>query len=316
MRNWIVIALILVVVGLIGLFGTFRGENWLSFGTEKVEQTRAIDASGLSNIHLEINSMDVKVVPTASKKITATLSGSASKKYIGKIELKLERDGDTANLSVVKDTRFSLGINILDVNVKLELPEQQWKSVVLDSSSGDSEITKLSADSITIEGKSGDMVLNQLTARSLTVSLTSGDADLAGIDADTTEIEGKSGNVALEDLKGNSLKVDLKSGDVKLIDVDAAELKTEVASGNIRAELHSLDRAMAFKTSSGDVKLLSDEQPAAVQIQYRTSSGNLNNEWESAQESSGSEDENLIFGKDGPIIAVDTGSGDLLVGER
>jgi lia operon protein LiaG len=316
MRNWIVIALILLVVGLIGMFGTFRGENWRSFGTEKVELKRSLDASGLNHVHMETNSMDLKVVPTTSKEITATLSGSASKKYIGKLRLVLEREGDTVNLSVEDDVGFTIGFNILNVEVKLELPEQQWKSVILDSSSGTSEITKLSADSITLEGKSGNMDLSGLNTNSLAVKLTSGNVDIMDVDAGTTTIEVRSGNVALNNLKGDKLKADVTSGNIKLEDVDA-KLQAEATSGNIRAELQALNQPMEFKTTSGNVTLMSDNKPEAVQIKFHTSSGNLNNDWEDAQKSEdGNNDENLIFDAGGPVIVVNTSSGNFSIGER
>ena len=80
------------------------------------------------------------------------------------------------------------------------------------------------------------------------------------------------------------MKADVTSGNIKLEDVDA-KLQAEATSGNIRAELQALSHPMEFKTTSGNVTLMSDDKPEAVQIKFHTSSGNLNNDWEDAQKS-------------------------------
>ncbi|BBH22775.1 hypothetical protein Back11_41200 [Paenibacillus baekrokdamisoli] len=316
MRNWIVIALILLVIGIIGMFGTFKDGNWLSLGTEKVEQKQSLEAAGIHNIHVELGSTNVKVVPTSSSEIKATLSGSASKKYKGKLHLMLEREGDTAKLTYEDDIGFSIGFNILNVDIKLELPEAQWQSFILNSSSGNIEISKLSADSIVLEGSSGNIELSQLKTHSLSAMLSSGNMDVLGITAETTRLESTSGNITLQDLKGDMVTVDVGSGNIKLLDVDA-KLKADTSSGDIRAELQALEKSMAFDASSGNVTILSDKQPDSVQIKFNTSSGNLNNDWDGGQKSTNGEDvESLTFGNSGVQIAVDTGSGNLSVGPR
>ena len=165
MRNWIVIGLILLVVGLIGAFGTFGTKGDFSFGTEKVDRQQTISGDGVQNIEIETGSVDVKVVPGTGDEVKASLTGRASKKYLDKLELKLAKEGDTLKVGFKDHLGFRFGFNILNVDLKLEVPQRQYALLKLDSGSGDNAVGEIHADTFVLDAGSGDMDLSELQGK-------------------------------------------------------------------------------------------------------------------------------------------------------
>ncbi|MVQ36221.1 hypothetical protein [Paenibacillus anseongensis] len=97
-----------------------------------------------------------------------------------KIKLNLNRNGDAVNVSVESDIRVSIGSTFRNLNLKLELPEQEYSSFVLESNNGYTNISELSADTIILIGHSGKMDMRGLTTGTLTSHVDSGDSDING----------------------------------------------------------------------------------------------------------------------------------------
>jgi len=316
MRNWIIVAAILLVIGLIGIGGTWGKDGMFDLGSVDLEQHQTIDGTGAKKIVLSMDSMDVTVVKGTANEIKASLTGKVSKKFIDKTNLKLVRDGDTVKVGVETNDGFTFGVSIFNVKLDLELPAQQYDSFVLDIGSGDTSITDLTAQTLEIDAGSGNLQLDRLASRKVSLEVGSGDTRISDLSADTAELDASSGNITIEKLTAKKLSVDTGSGDIKMYDVDA-ELVVETASGNIRAEQRAITYPMDMSTGSGDVTINTDEKPDNVQFKFSSGSGSLRNHWDGGSQS-GDDDENkkVIFGDGGKLVRVDTGSGNLTIGER
>ncbi|SFI74585.1 Putative adhesin [Paenibacillus sp. UNC496MF] len=317
MRNWIVIGLILLVVGLIGTFGTLGASGNYAFGTEKVEREQAVAADGIRAVELKTGSVDVKIVPGEGTEAKASLTGRASKKYLAKLELKLEKDGDTLKVGFQDHAGFQFGFNILSLNLKLELPKRTYERLTMNTGSGDIAVDGVQVDTAELKGGSGDVDISRVQAKAVTVSIGSGNLHFEDVTADDAlTVKAASGDVTVSGAKTKLLSVDVKSGDVDLADADA-ELKVQTGSGDISAEQRTLSRPMTLRTGSGDVDIMTDEQPADAEIAYSSGSGDLDNDWDGAK---GSTDDDgahrLVFGSGSVRAQVRTGSGDLDVGRR
>ncbi|AZN39413.1 DUF4097 family beta strand repeat-containing protein [Paenibacillus albus] len=315
MRNWVVIALILVVVGLIGAFGTSRGD--FSFGTEKIDQQQWMEGDGVSEIVVKSGSMDVTVIPSSDQKIKAKLSGRASRKYRDKLKLTLERNGDQLNVTLEDKVGFTIGLNFRSVDLTLELPQQMYRKLVVDTGSGDAELKQVQADRIELDMGSGDVSLQELTAQAMIVDIGSGDMHATAITAnESVELKANSGDVTVDGLKSKQLTVRTGSGNIELNDVDAA-IKGEAHSGDIDLALDALNRAVDLETGSGDVSIMTSEQPQNAHITYSSGSGDLDNDWDGVKKMTDEDGrDNLVFGSGSIPVHVHTGSGDLDVGAR
>ncbi|MBW7458081.1 DUF4097 domain-containing protein, partial [Paenibacillus sepulcri] len=205
MRNWIIIALILLVVGIIGTGATMGRDGFWNFGTVDIAQNQAVDGTGAKNIILSMESMDVTVVKGPTNEIKASLSGKVSEKFVKSTKLKVVRNGDTVTVGVDAKNGFSFGVSIFNAKLKLELPEQQYDSLALDSGSGNTSITDLAAQTLDVEAGSGNVKFNQLTVGKLSLDIGSGNSTITDVTADTAELDMRSGVITVEKLKAREL---------------------------------------------------------------------------------------------------------------
>ncbi|RED56294.1 DUF4097 family beta strand repeat-containing protein [Cohnella lupini] len=316
MRKWIIVAFILLVIGLIGIGGTFSIGNMFDPGGVKVEQNQTVEGEGVRNIKVQSGSTDFQVVKGSTSKIKAYLTGQASEKYVDKIKLNLNRNGDAVNVSVESDIRASIGNTFRNLNLKLELPEQEYSSFVLESNNGDSNISELSADTINLIGHSGKMDMRDLTTGTLTSHVDSGDSDITEVYAKKIDLNASSGNITIEKLEASKLTINVSSGDIKIYDVDA-ELNVNGHRSNIRVELDELKHPMDINLSNGEVVIETDIKPASAQFKLYSGSGDLSNEWDGAKQSTDGEDiKNVVFGEGFTLVQVVIGSGNLSIGPR
>ncbi|SDW67201.1 DUF4097 family beta strand repeat-containing protein [Paenibacillus sp. CF384] len=317
MRNWIVVALILLVVGLIGAFGTFRKDGALSLGTEKVNQEQSVAGDGIEEVEIDTGSLDITVVPSSNNEVKAELTGRASKKYRDKLKLELQREGNVLRVSVHDGVGFTIGINILNLDLRLELPEQQYRKLMFDGGSGDIDMAQLKVDRINLHTGSGDMTLQQLNAQSIEAEIGSGNISFADVTAtDLIAVNAGSGNVSTEGLKAKKFTVDVGSGDVEITD-SAAELQIETNSGDIDLIQKELEQPAELETGSGDVSIETDDQPASARITFSHGSGSLDNDWDGGEQSTDKDDRDvLLFGSGSVPMHIHTGSGDLSVGPK
>lgn len=316
MRNWIVVALILIVIGLIGMTSSFSIEGLFSGGAENYSREETLDAADVKEIEFEVGSMDMEIVPVSSDQIRARVSGKASKKNHDNIILKLERDGD--RVKVVADTNdgFSIGINIMDLDLRVELPARKWEELKLDTGSGDMDMRDIAARTIKVDGGSGDFTAEGIEADQFETVLGSGDLELQELKAANVELTVNSGNTTIDQVTASKISIQGNSGNVELIDSDA-ELKTRIESGNILVETDKIKHAMNLETGSGDVTISTNEQPDSARIKFTPGSGDLNNDWNNDGESlDGNGSSNITFGDGETIIQVKTGSGNLNLERR
>lgn len=317
MRNWVIVGLILFVVGLIGAAGTIGASGDFSFGTEKIERHQSLPIDGIRNIDIHTGSVDVTVVPVSGSEVRASLTGRASKAYLDKLDILLKKDGDTINVGFKESAGFRFGLNIVNVNLKLEVPQRQFDRLKLKSGSGDIAIAGLQADAVELDGGSGDVDLKEIHGQTVTVSIGSGNLSVADTDAaEGVTLKSGSGDISADRLKAKRLDINLSSGDVDLTEA-AAELNVKTGSGDITVEGKLLNLPATLKTGSGDVGIYTDQPPSDVTISYSTGSGDLDNDWDAGKGSTDDDDvHRLVFGSGSVPVQIHTGSGDLDVGSR
>ncbi|UVI30833.1 DUF4097 family beta strand repeat-containing protein [Paenibacillus spongiae] len=316
MRNWIIVGLILLVVGLIGVGVTFKGTNF-TFNTVDIEkQQKETEGEGVEFVRIENESADVTIVPSSSGKIKAELSGNVSQKFVDNIKLSLDRDGDEVTIKAEAGSGFSFGISIMNLDLKIELPERAFRELALNSGSGNIEMRDMLAGTMVIEAKSGDLNLKELTGDEMSISTSSGNITLGKLTGKQIKLKASSGDIELDKSKADELSVDVASGNIELMDADA-KLKADTSSGNITVSLAAIAHPMTLSTGSGNVTIETDRQPDSAQIRYNSGSGDLKNSWRDNPSSrDGDDNETIVFGDGKTIVEVETGSGNLSLDRR
>ncbi|WP_019908622.1 DUF4097 family beta strand repeat-containing protein [Paenibacillus sp. HW567] len=276
MKKWMITAAILLVVGLIGVVATMWNEGGFSFRSVEINQNQAIDAEGVKDVVFSLNGMNITTVKGSTNEIKAALTGKVSKKFVELTKLNIVRENDTVKISV--DTKGStVGISIFDVQIRVELPEQQYDSVVLNTGSGDLNMAELAANTIRIEADSGKVTLDRLTAQ--------------------------------------KLKLKTGSGNINMKDVEA-ELELEADTAEIEADMADITHPMKITTGSGEVTLYTTERPSSATIKFSHGSGELRNQWDGTKQPAADEEQSIVFGDGSVPVDIKTGSGNLTLGKR
>ncbi|MCM3749590.1 DUF4097 domain-containing protein [Paenibacillus pasadenensis] len=290
LRNFVLIGIILLVIGVAGagfMIGNSDRASFLSFGTVKIDKTKSIDAADMSKLKLDTGSMNVELVKLPdSETIVASLTGRASKKYSNQIDVRLSGRDGTITVEGIQQHGFTFGISIVDVKLRLALPERVYDSIEL----------KLGSGNVDAEG---------IRANELLIQVGSGSIELSDMEASKTELHSGSGKVEAEDSRLGELTANLNSGDIKLENVQGS-LKAETGSGSIKIELQNLASPIEARTSSGSIRIASDTLPDSASVRYSTGSGQFHNNWGGSER-----DGELVIGSGSVPVRLSTGSGNI-----
>ncbi|MFB9325871.1 DUF4097 family beta strand repeat-containing protein [Paenibacillus aurantiacus] len=298
MRNWVIAGLTLFAAGAIGTVVTFGSEGDFSFGTVKVEKEASVSAAGIERIKLGASAADIDIVPGEGDAFKATLTGRASKKFLDRIEVKLVPSGKELLVDVKASTGFSIGLNILDVDLRLEVPNREWSKLAIEGGSGNVDLSDLKIDELVASIGSGNVHVKNLTSRKM-------------------ELEAGSGNIHAESSTANVVQMDVSSGNLRLTDVAAGKVNADTGSGNIYVTADQLSGDVIAETSSGNVTIATLAPPESATFLFATGSGDLKNEWEEGQESDADgAKEQVVFGGGDIRVEVETGSGNLYLERR
>ncbi|CQR52994.1 DUF4097 family beta strand repeat-containing protein [Paenibacillus riograndensis] len=314
MKKWIITAVVLFVVGLIGVTATMWNEGGFSLGSVEVNQEQAVAADGVKDVVLSLNSINVTMVKGTANEIKASLAGRVSKKMVESTKLNLIREGDTVKIGV-DSNRWTVGFSVFDVQVRVELPQQQYESFVFNSGTGDMNIAGVSARSVRVEADSGTVKLEGMKAGKISLELGSGDIEVNNVAADTLELNGDSTDVFLGKLAAQKVKLKTGGGNIRMKDVEA-ELELEADTGEVEAEMTDITHPINITTGSGEVILNTAERPSSAAIRFSHGSGELHNQWEGTAQTTAHEGDDIVFGDGSVAVNVKTGSGDLTLGKR
>ena len=169
------------------------------------------------------------------------------------------------NANSVLSTGFALNGTIV-----AELPLKVFRSVSLDTLSGDVRADIVKADQLTAVSKSGDCVLGSIQGKTVSAKSTSGDVKIDTVFAENIAAGSVSGDVKLSGSEADFVKAGTVSGDTEVSGV-YSELDGSVVSGDFTLENKKACR-MSISSVSGDIKLF----PAAgISGNVHTTSGDI-----------------------------------------
>jgi len=314
MRNWIVIAVIILLVGLIGAGVTF-GQSGFSFQALEVNKQERVSGENVERIRVEADSMNVKIIRGQGSDIIASLHGKASEKAINDVKLDVASRGDQVAIKLERKTTFTIGINIFDVDLTVELPERLYNELVVEGGSGDVEVRDWSGATLKADLGSGDVTLKQVKAADIEVDVGSGEIQAQKLDSKSVVLKALSGDINVSQATAEKISARTASGTITLQDANG-ELNGDTGSGDIDVSLEALEHDIQLTTGSGEVTIATPQEPQSAVIRYSTGSGEFSSNWEgkgSQMNESGGE---IIFGQSDHVVSVKTGAGDFSLKRR
>ncbi|MFX3660766.1 MAG: DUF4097 family beta strand repeat-containing protein [Ectobacillus sp.] len=256
--------------------------GWLLYSTvytqatavmSSVEQVKEVDAQSIKNIEINTSSMDVNLFPhNDNGKISVRLSGDASQQYKDKYKLNITTKGDTLQVKVTAERRFSFGLEKGDMNLDIRIPNAPYEAIRLLSSSGDIVGSSLEAKHIQAKASSGDIRLKHIKGETLIIHTSSGDIHTSNTAAKKIEMEAQSGDITSDTITADESHLSSSSGDIMLRTLQGKSAVT-AQSGDISIKNKDIQHDITAETASGDIRLYSINEPPALTLDFSTSSG-------------------------------------------
>lgn len=254
----IALGIALTCIGL-GLILAFVGK-WM-LGPSAASDVFVLDSIGTESktvpitepFHsVEINDIrcDVRILPAGDGECAVSYTDSSL--YIHSIEVK----DYTLFIEVEETGTWADHLFVLESQAYMDLylPEQTLVDLNIATTSGDIDVSSLSARSIRLSSTSGDILCTAQAGEELCVETISGNIELSNSGTGTVSIRSTSGEIDLCGMQPATLSASSTSGDIELEDLTVAG-KLDVSTSSGCVGFSGIDApAAGISTASGDVE--------------------------------------------------------------
>ncbi|WP_058301408.1 DUF4097 family beta strand repeat-containing protein [Gorillibacterium timonense] len=310
-RPFWIVGLLLLCAGLIW-FGTLTYRAVFAsdvVSSTQVEENKRVNSAEIDTIRVQATSTDVQVTAYDGEQIDVELKGNAAKN--GNVELWTEQKGSVLKVEVrMKRKLFFSFSSSLDLVIKV--PEKEFDEIRVQTVSGDQELSGLQTKELGTESVSGDVTVQNSTGKT-SVKTVSGEQTLEKIQGDSLTAASTSGTIQVRESDYTTLSLKSVSGDLVLEDV-SGETTAKTTSGNLDVELIKMVPVSAHSVS-GDIQVITPQE-AVYEVKGKTVSGSIrtnSKDFQVVDSSKGHYSGNT--GKEGPVIDVETVSGNIEIGD-
>jgi lia operon protein LiaG len=298
---WITTAVAIVSLGIAAVlfFATGMEGSWEPGNGITVDDQRTLDLYNIGEIEIRTSSTDVYVAASEGDTVVMHLHGTV---YTGQVDvvpaLSVEQSGEVLEISTERKEgrKWVLGFFSSDLILEIRVPQQYSGAVVVDTSSGEVEISDQVLSELSVETSSGDIRLNSIQAATILMESSSGDQTVEGLKAKHSKLISSSGEIRVKNLQGGA--------------------KAESSSGDITLRYSEFAADLEVRSSSGDVGLYLTES-AEFRVEARASSGDIDCAFPvTLSEADGEMRRNRLFGTVGEgahQVMVKTSSGDITI---
>lgn len=211
-------------------------------------------SKAVRNIQMEKMSVDVELIKREREDVKVTLSGQVRGKDHDHFQLETSQDGENLQIEVTeKENRFGVGL-WKKMTLHVEVPHERLGSLMISTSSGDIDVKGVSTSHSTYESSSGDLTIEDQEQKNLKIQTSSGDVFLNRVQSHITEISTGSGEVMGERFDPGAAVFETSSGEISI--------KSQRLAGDIQTS-----------SSSGDIRVLFEEKPASILVDFKSNSG-------------------------------------------
>ena len=241
--------------------GTYEGSEKDAEGEPNVEQSGQ-GSTDCRKVVVDADIADVKIRTTKDvepKAVCHYYSHKTAMLY----PFYAKQEGDTFYVGVRRnqDSEKKSGFFQFSMSPSIEIEVFLPEGIVLvdaGSTSGDVELSEVTAEELVIRTKSGDVSASYLVCDGISMEAMSGDLEVTKSVVKTVALTTKSGDCNVDRLEGTegvaSLVVRTASGDAEVKSVQGAVVEVSTASGDITADALR-GGSVKFHTASGDMNL-------------------------------------------------------------
>ncbi|MBB6445134.1 DUF4097 family beta strand repeat-containing protein [Bacillus benzoevorans] len=276
MKKLLFIIIAIIVIGFAAL--SFMTDSF-GFKTAPIQDKKTLKNDKIEQIEIQHASSDVHVTSTSGKDITVEMKGKVSRKFKDQFKLEVTENGNTVKIAVIRDDgdwNPNIGINMVDVNLEVALPEKVYKAIDVDLVSGDMVVKNVKADEISLNTNSGDInAEDSISEKKFSIHTISGDMTLQDMKAENLQIDATSGDAYIRKAETKFVTLSSISGDIRLDHV-TGDIEVRDMSGDIQISNDKLNGNIIVDSMSGDVGIQLNKNPLSLALNYDGISGEAN----------------------------------------
>ena len=272
-RNWLIIAVILILVGVLVIFGTLALNHWDLSVLGSAELTS-------ETVRISEDFRDISI-NTDTEDIVFVLSGDGQCRidFIEPEETSFSAEVRNGVLEITSKNeskwygRLSL-FTAVDPRVTVYLPQAVYGSLAVKEATGDILIPRdFSFRDIEIDASTGDVECGASVSGKLQIGLDTGDIRIGKISAGEIALTVSTGRVEIEaaNCKGD-LTVNVSTGKAVLKNTVCRSFASNGSTGDLELINLIADARMSVVRSTGDVKL---DACDAAELMIKTDTGDV-----------------------------------------
>jgi len=225
----LIVALVLLVAGGI----TFMLNNVIVFGQN--DSKKVIENPTFSNIEVETNNAEVEIVSTNGSEATVEYTGAGKRTKVN-FDVNVKRDTLSVKLEEKRRFFFSFGFNSKGLKLTVNLPEEQYESLQVETDNGHISTEDIKVDELSLETDNGQI-------------------HVKNVETGLAEVESDNGKVIFDHVEG--------------------EIKGTLNNGRITVLTDNLEWPMDLTTDNGSIEIKTESQPKNVTIDAETDNGRI-----------------------------------------
>ncbi len=270
-KTWLVIAVSLVVIGgmIFGGVMTLLKWDFTKLSTVKYETNEYEISENYTNIKLVTDTADITFLPANGEKSSVVCHEQKKLKHT----VAVEEDVLVIELHDTRKWYEYIGINFGTPKITVYIPQGEYGTLSIQSSTGDVEIPKdfkfenmdisLSTGDVTnhasavntikIQTNTGHIRVADISVGMLDLSVSTGKTNITNVQCKNVLSSGNTGDLRMENVVATEkFSVERSTGDVKFDGCDAAEIFIQTDTGNVMGSLLS-DKVFITQTDTGRV---------------------------------------------------------------
>ncbi|NRG31924.1 DUF4097 family beta strand repeat-containing protein [Niallia circulans] len=258
LKKLMVTGLILVLIGGIGAFLTFR-DNSIDIHEEKV-----FKENDITGIEVDSNNAGIEIIPTAEKETKVVLQGKGSSETKGSFTAKVVGEKLVVNWNEKQISFFQMNFIDESLTLKILVPVKEYKSLRINNDNGKIDLADLMVEQVQAESNNGRIHLQNIQSRSV-------------------EVNSDNGRVSLDHVSG-SVKGETNNGRIlmKTATLDQAiQLETDDGSIEIVTDKEPTNVTFDVQVDDGSINILDKYKGSTVigngenKVKLKTNNGKI-----------------------------------------
>lgn len=271
--TWIIIASALIAIGLVVFAAAFAigGFDFRGLTLQKYEtNTYEIDEK-FENISVKTIVSHITFVPSNGDEFKVVINENIKLNYSARVEngtLIIDYDDKREWYDYINFFSFESG------SVKLYIPAGAYKSLVMETSTGDVKIPRdFIFDSIKIDGDTGDVECRASSAGLTEIKLSTGDIEIKNASFGDLRLTVSTGEVDAEEIMcAGEFYLKVSTGEAELEGINCTSFVSEGSTGDLDLSGVVATGKFDISRSTGDVRLTKCD---ASELYIRTNTGNV-----------------------------------------